>query len=300
MKAVITTKQGSPEFLKLSEIEKPVPKDNEVLIKVQSATVTAGDVILRKSGFFMLILMRILGFKKKKIPGTEFAGTIEKIGTKVTNWKVGDEVYGTTTGLTIGGSAEYICLPQKWRMGVFTKKPVNLSFEEAAATVVGGMTALQLLQKASIQRGNNVLIYGASGSVGSFAVQLAKYFGATVTGVCSTKNIDMVKSLGADHVLDYTKENFKRTLEEATYDVIFDAVGKLKDGKKLLSGNGKYLSVKSMTSESTEKLLKVKELAEEGKIKPFIDKTYSLDKIAEAHEYVERGHKRGNVVITIN
>lgn len=300
MKAIIITKQGSAEFLKLKEIDKPSPKDNEVLIKVQSTTVTAGDVILRKAGFFMLIIMRILGFKKKKTPGTEFAGTIEKIGAKVTDWKVGDEVYGTTTGLTSGGAAEYICLPEKWKMGVFTKKPINFSFEEAAATVVGGMTAFQLLQKAAIQKGDKVLVYGASGSVGSFAVQLAKYFGATVTGICSTKNIDMVKSLGADLVLDYTKGGFKSSLDETTYDVVFDAVGKLKDGKKLLSGNGKYLSVKSMTSETTEKLLKVKEIAEEGKLKPYIDKSYSLEEIVEAHIYVESGHKRGNVVITIN
>ena len=300
MKAVIVTKQGSPEYLKVREIEKPVPKENEVLIKVHSATVTIGDVILRKAGLPMLIVMRILGFKKKKIPGTEFAGTIEKIGSKVTEWKVGDEVFGTTTGLKTGAASEYICLPQKWKKGVFIKKPENFSFNESAATVVGGMTAYQLLKKAPIEQGSKVLIYGASGSVGSYAVQVAKYFGANVTGVCSTKNLEMVKSLGADQVLDYTEKEFRKILEESQYDVVFDAVGKLKNGKSLLDKQGKYLSVKSMTSETTEKLLKVKELAEEGKLKSFIDKTYSLEEIVEAHKYVETGHKRGNVVITIN
>ncbi len=300
MKAAIITKYGNSEFLKIQEVEKPIPKSNEVLIKVYASSVTAGDIIMRKAGFSMRILLKILGFKNKKIPGTEFSGVIEAVGKDVTQYKVGNEVFGTTTGLTVGGASEYICLPETWRKGVFTFKPFNTTFEEAAATVVGGMTALQLLRKATIQRGSKVMIYGASGSVGTFAVQLAKYFGAEVTGVCSTSNFELVRSLGADHVLDYKAEEFSKTLENCSFDIVFDAVGKLANGKKAIKSVEKFISVKSMTSETKDKLDTIKELTEEKKLKTVIDKSFTLDEIVEAHKYVEKGHKRGNVVISIN
>ena len=300
MKAVIVTKQGKPEVLQIQEIEKPTPKDNEVLIKVYATTVTAGDVIMRKAGFSMLLLLRLFGFKKKKIPGTEFSGIIEAVGKNVTKFKVDDEIFGTTTGLAVGGASEYICLPETWKKGVFMTKASNKSFEEAAATVVGGMTALHLLKKAPIQQGTKFLIYGASGSVGTFAVQLVKYFGAEVTAVCSTKNIELVRSLGADKVFDYTSDDFTSILETRSYDVVFDAVGKLKLGKKAVKAGGKYLSVKSMTDETLEKLEKLKEISEEGKLNIIIDKSFTLEEIVEAHRYVEKGHKRGNVIIKVN
>lgn len=300
MKAVIVTKQGNSNFLQIQEIDKPIPKDNEVLIKVYASTVTSGDIIMRKAGIFLLLLLRVLGFHKKKIPGTEFSGIIEAIGKDVTGFQVGDEVFGTTTGLAIGGASEYICLPESWKKGVITKKPSNITFEEAAATVVGGMTALHLLRKATIQQGTKVLIYGASGSVGTFAVQLAKYFGAEVTGVASTKNLDLLRTIGADQVLDYTADNFSEMLTTGSYGVVFDAVGKLKNGKSALKPGGKYLSVKSITNETVEKLEKLREITEERKLKPVIDKSFTLESIVEAHKYVEQGHKRGNVVITIH
>ncbi|MFX0152396.1 MAG: NAD(P)-dependent alcohol dehydrogenase [Candidatus Hodarchaeota archaeon] len=299
MKAIIATKIGSPDYLKLKEVEKPTPKDRGVLIKVHASTVTIGDVIMQKLRFPLWLIFHFFGIKRKKIPGHELAGKIEAIGSGVTKFKVGDQVFGTTSGFSFGANAEYVCLPEEWKEGVLAIKPSNMTYSEAAALPIGGMTALYILRKGNIQSGEKVLIYGASGSVGTFAVQLAKYFGAEVTGVCSTANLDLVKSLGADKVIDYTQEDFAE--HEDTYDVIFDAVRKISEKrcKRSLKKNGVFLSVKSPTSETREKLLFLRELAEAGKLRSVIDRRYPLEKTAEAHRYVGKGHKKGNVVIII-
>ena len=300
MKAIVSTKHGSPEVLQLVEIEKPSPKENEVLIKVHAATVTQGDLMLRKLHPLMYIPMRLFGVRRKRIPGHEFAGKIEAAGAGVTRFKVGDQVFGTTTGLSVGANAEYVCLPEKWEAGVLTTKPDNVSYEEAAALPVGGMTALYILRKGNIRNGQKVLVYGASGSVGTYAVQLARHhFGAEVTGVCSTANVELVKSLGADQVIDYTKEDVMENGQ--IYDVVFDAVGKLSSSQrqKLLVENGVFLTVQSTTREESENIVTIKELAEAGVIKAIIDKRFSLEQVAEAHRYVETGRKKGNVVITV-
>ena len=300
MKAIVCTKHGPPEVLQLKEIEKPKPKENEVLVKVHAATVTQGDVMLRKLHPLMYLPMSLFGVKRKMIPGHEFAGVIESVGTNVKRFKVGDQVFGTTTGLGVGANAEYLCLPEEWETGVLTTKPVNRSYEEAAAIPVGGMTALYILRKGNVQNGQKMLVYGASGSVGTYAVQLAKhYFGAEVTGVCSTANIELVKSLGADRVIDYTKEEV--TQDDPIYDIVFDAVGKFSSSqsKSTLKENGTYLSIRTTTSESIENLMTLKGLAEAGKIKAVIDRCYPLEGVAEAHRYVETGRKKGNVVITV-
>ncbi len=305
MKAVIYKKYGAPDVLELKEIDKPIPKDNEVLIKIFAATVTSGDVRLRSSDFpplFWLPARLIFGlFKpKKKILGHEFSGIIEGKGRNVAKFEIGDEVFGTTTMQNSGSYAEFTCLPEQWKHGVIDLKPTNLNFKEAAALPIGGMTALFLLEKAKISEGKNVLIYGASGSVGSYAVQIAKYFGAPVTGVCGTSNINMVKSLGAAKVIDYKKEDY--TFFNGKFDIVFDAVGKTtkSKAKKVLKKDGVFISVKMLTKEKREHLLRLKELAEKEKLKPFIDSCYQLEDIVSAHEYVDQGHKRGNVVIEIS
>lgn len=300
MKAIVCTKQGSPEVLQLRDVEKPAPLANEVLVRVYASTVTTGDVILRKLHPLLLLPLRLFGVKRKKISGHEFAGEVEAVGIDVKRFKAGDQVFGTTTGLSVGTNAEFVCLPETWDKGVLAIKPANLTYEESAAIPVGGMTALFILQKGNIQFGQKVLVYGASGSVGTFAVQLAKYhYGAEVTGICSAPNAELVKSLGADKVIDYTKENFVQNGQ--TYDVIFDAVGKLTsaDIKNLLADKIHFLSAQSSTNEKVENLMLLKELADAGKIKPVIDKIYPLEKAAEAHRYVETGRKKGNVVITM-
>lgn len=304
MKAVVYKKYGPPNVLEVTEIEKPKPRDNEMLVKIHAATVTSGDVRLRSSDFpplFWLPARLIFGLfnPKKKILGHELAGTIEAIGKNVTKFKVGDSVFGTTTMLKTGSYAEYICLPQEWKNGVVALKPENLSFKEAAALPVGAMTSLFLLEKANLKNGQKVLVYGASGSVGSYAVQLAKLNGAIVTGVCSSSNVEMVKSLGTEKVIDYKKKDFSEGSEK--YDIVFDAVGKTTKAKakKVLNAKGIFVTIKMLTKEKTENLERIKELAEQGKLKAFIDKTFVLDEIVSAHEYVDSGRKRGNVVIEI-
>jgi len=308
MKAVVYKKYGPPNVLQVTEMARPHPKDNEVLVKIHAATVTSGDVRLRSSDFpplFWLPARLIFGlFKpKKKILGHELAGTIEAIGKNVTKFKVGDSIFGTTTMLKTGSYAEYICLPEEWKSGVVALKPENLSFQEAAALPIGAMTAMFLLEKASrslgIKKGQKVLVYGASGSVGSYAVQLAKQEGALVTGVSSGPNIEMVKSLGAEKVVDYKKEDYSEGGEK--YNIVFDAVGKTTKAKakKVLNEEGTFVTIKMLTKEKTENLERIKELAEQEKLKPFIDKTFALDEIVSAHEHVDSGRKRGNVVIDI-
>jgi alcohol dehydrogenase len=299
MRAIVCTKSGPPEVLQLQEVEKPIPDESEVLVKVHASTVTIGDVLLRKMLSPLLWVFSLFGVPRKKIAGHELAGEVEAVGGGVTRFKVGDEVYGTTTGLAYGSNAEYVCLPEEWKMGVLAPKPVNVSYEEAAAIPIGAMTAVDLFRKVEIKPGQTVLVYGASGSVGTYAVQVAKHFGAVVTGVCSAGNMELVRSLGANRVLNYTGPDWPPAGE--TYDVVFDAVRKLpsSQAKALLKEGGTRLTVASPTSEKTEHLLFLKELVEAGALKAVIDRRYPLEETAEAHRYVEDGHKRGNVVITI-
>ena len=322
MKAVICTKYGPPEVLQLKEVPKPIPKDNEVLIKIYATTVTSGDVRIRRFTYptwFWLPGRMMFGLRKprKTIPGDELAGEIESIGRYVTLFKKGDQVFGLNCSFGFGGAnAEYKCLPEDIGIAV---KPANASYEEAAAIPFGGLTALNFLRKADIKPGQKVLIYGASGSVGTYAIQIAKYYQAEVTGVCSSDNLEMVKSIGADNVIDYTKEDFINNGK--TYDVIFDAVMKTSFShcKKSLRQRGIYITVDwplipalwaSLTSSKkiifglgstkSEDLIFLKELFEAVEIKPVIDITYPLDQIVEAHRHVETGHKKGNVVITVS
>lgn len=322
MKAIVYTKYGPPDVLQLKEVEKPVPEKNEILIKIKATTVTAGDIRSRSFTVPRSVWLpaRItLGFSqpKKQILGMELAGEVELVGKEVKRFKEGDQVFAATQ-VGFGSYAEYICLPED---GPVSIKPSNITYEEAAAIPIGARTALFFLRKANVQSGQNVLVYGASGSVGSYAVQLSKYFGAKVTGVCSNANLELVKSLGADKVIDYTAKDFSTTDE--TYDVIFEAVNKslFSDCIKLLKQAGIYINVveplpsirmlwTKLTSnkklilgqnspETFEALEFLKELVEMGRIKAVIDKYYAFEEIVEAHRYVEKGHKKGNVVINM-
>jgi NADPH:quinone reductase-like Zn-dependent oxidoreductase len=323
MKAIVCTKWGSPDVFELKEVEKPTPKDNEVLIRIYTATVIAGDCEMRSLKFPILLrlLMRIgFGFRgpRKKILGQELSGEIESVGKDVKLLKEGDRVFAHT-GFSMGAYAEYICLPEE---GLLAIKPANMTYEEAAAVPVGGLEALHYLRKGNIRSGQKILINGAGGSIGTFAIQLARYFGAEVTGVDSTEKLDMLRSIGADRVIDYTQEDFTKSGQ--TYDVIFDVVGKssFSGSIRSLKQNGRYLLANPRLSQMVrwlwtsiisgkkviggnvsyrpEDLIFLKELIEAGKIKSVIDRRYPLEQIAEAHRYVEKGHKKGNVVITLD
>jgi NADPH:quinone reductase-like Zn-dependent oxidoreductase len=329
MKAIVWTKYGSPDGLQLREVAEPTPKDNEVLIKVHAATASTADTELRKLKLpllFAIPLRLYIGFIKPTritILGTEFAGEIVSAGKDVTQYKPGDQVFGYT-GLGMGTYAEYMCLPEKpsGLASVMTKKPANITYEEAAAVPFGGLEALHSLRKANIQRGQKVLIVGAGGSIGTYAVQLAKHYGAEVTGVDKPGKLEMLRSIGADHVIDYTREDFTKSGQ--IYDVILDTIGKSSFSGSLrsLEENGTYLNanpgllggvrMRSASKRSNKKvipwtagyttsnLLAIKELIEAGTIKPIIDRRYPLEQTAEAHRYVDTGHKKGNVVITLD
>ncbi|MHA2045647.1 MAG: NAD(P)-dependent alcohol dehydrogenase [Candidatus Thorarchaeota archaeon] len=323
MKAIVFEKFGSPEVLQVKDIEKPTPRDDEVLIKVHATTVTRFDCWNRSAtappGFGLLMRLAI-GIRKPKQPilGTELAGEIEKVGKDVTLFKPGDQVFGYL-GMSLGGYVEYKCLPENAVMAI---KPANATFEQAAAVQQGALTALYFLRKVNIQSGQKILIFGASGGVGHFSVQLAKYFGAEVHGICSTSKLEFVKSMGADKVIDYTTEEFDESGEK--YDIIFDTFAKSPFSRCvesleeegiylfatsglprmfrsfLLNRRGSKKSVSGLLEETTEDLIFLRELIEAGKLKVVIDRTYPLEQAAEAHRYVESGKKKGNVIITLD
>jgi NADPH:quinone reductase-like Zn-dependent oxidoreductase len=327
MKAIVWTKYGPPDVLQLQEVAKPTPKEDEVLIRIYATTVTAGDCEQRSLNlpiWYRLIMRLYIGLRKPTritILGMELAGEIESVGKDVKLFKDGDQVFAATGFVGMGACAEYICLPEEPEDGALAMKPANMTYAEAAAVPVGGLEALHFLRQGNIQSGQKVLINGAGGTIGPFAVQLAKYFGAEVTGVDSTGKLDMLRSIGADQVIDYTQEDFTKSGE--TYDIILDVVSKssFSGSIRSLRQNGRYLIAnpgpaqlirgrwtskrsskevifgKSMPK--TEDLIFLKELIEAGKIKSVIDRRYPLEQTAEAHRYVETGHKKGNVVITI-
>ncbi len=304
MKAVICETYGPPEVLEIKEVDKPIPKKNEVLVKIMASAVNSADVRVRAlsaPGFMRVVMRIVLGFTgpRKPILGVVLSGVIEAVGKDVKNFKPGDEIYAST-GFAFGAYAEYIALAEN---KIITLKPTKASFEEAAAILFGGTTALYFLQKAGIgaRQGQKVLVYGASGAVGTAAVQLAKHYGAAVTAVCGENGVELLKSLGADHIVVYTKEDFTQNGE--TYDIIFDAVGKKPKNTCVgsLAGDGKYVTVGGLevSSERKEQLMFLAELFDKGEYKAVIDKTYPLEDIVAAHRYVDQGKKQGNVVVTI-
>lgn len=308
MKAMVTTKYGPPEVLQIQEREKPSPEANEVLVKIHATTVSVGDVRMRSFDVpraQWLIARLFLGFRKPKkdILGMEFAGEVVGVGSDVTKFKVGDRVFASAFWAGLGGYAQYKCIAEDGMLGII---PENMSYEEVVPILGGGVTAAKVLKNRNIQSGQKVLIYGASGNVGTYAVQIAKHFGAEVTGVCSTTNVELVKSLGADFVIDRKKENFADSGEK--YDIVFDAVDKMESSQRKVALNetGVYLNVNKDTGsmgkshDNIEYLVFVEELLRAGKLKSVIDKTYPFEKIPEGHTYVETGRKRGCVVVTVD
>ena len=317
MKAAVYTQYGPPEVLQIKQVEKPMPKKNEILIRIKATAVNSGDCRLRKADPFAVRFIFGLIRPKINILGSVFSGEVERVGDDVNNYKVGDVVFGHTD-MRFGSYAEYICVPDNASIAL---KPTNISHTEVAVIPFGGVTALHFIKKAKIKPGQKVLIIGASGAVGSAAVQIAKSFGANVTGVCSTSNIALVKSIGADKVIDYTKEDFNQNGK--TYDVIFDTVKTIsvsrsiksvdKKGIMILSAaglsemlQGLWISISSkkkvltgVISHKAEDLVFLKDLIEKNKLKSVVDRTYPLEQIAEAHAYVEKGHKKGNVAIEV-
>jgi NADPH:quinone reductase-like Zn-dependent oxidoreductase len=328
MQAVVWTRYGPPDVLELRELEKPTPKEDEVLIRIHATTVTAGDCEMRSLRFpiYLRLAMRlwrgVLRPRKNSIMGTELAGEIEAVGQGVRRFGAGDQVFGSA-GMGFGTNAEYICLPAEpgEMEGTLAEKPANMTYEEAATVPFGGRDALHFLRQGNIQGGQKILINGAGGSIGTFAVQLAKQFGAQVTAVDSTPKLDMLRSIGADHIIDYTKQDFTESGE--IYDVIFDVVGKMSfpHSAKSITQNGTYLLANPLGSQlvrgpwtrmtsskqvimqaaspTIADLVTLRELIEEGKIRTVIDRTYPLEQIVEAHRYVEKGGKLGNVVVTV-
>jgi len=320
MKAAVCRRFGPPEVLQTKMIDKPIPKENEVLVKIHAATVTKFDCWIRSSSRMFRFLMRLvtgIRFPKDTLLGTELAGDIEAVGKDVTSFNIGDQIFAYL-GMRMGAYAEYICLQEE---SVMATKPINMTYDEAAAVQQGALSALYFLRMTNIQRGQKILIYGASGGVGLFTVQLAKYFGAEVTGVCSTTKIDLVRSMGADKIVDYKKEDFTKSGE--IYDIIFDTIGTspFSGSVRSLKNGGIYLfvtygilrsirarvhnltsskkTVSKIVEETTDDLLFIKNLIEEGKLRVAIDRRFPLDQAAEAHRYVETGRKKGNVIITI-
>jgi len=327
MKAIVWTAYGPPDVLRLQDVEKPVPRDNEVLIRIRAASVTAGDCEQRNLKLPLLLSLPMRAYVGLRRPqritilGMDLAGEIESVGKDVKLFKKGDPVFATTGFVNMGAYAEYICLPEDHRDVALAKKPTNMTYREAAGVPTGGLEALSFLRKGNIQNGQQVLINGAAGTIGTFAVQLAKYFGAEVTAVDSTEKLEILRSIGADHVIDYTQENFTKSGQE--YDVVFDVVGKSSFSGSLrsLTKNGRYLLANpglskilrgpwisltgnkkvifGATDQNTEDLIYLKQLIEAGKIKSVIDRSYPLEQTAEAHRYVETGAKKGNVIITV-
>jgi NADPH:quinone reductase-like Zn-dependent oxidoreductase len=304
MKAVICTKYGPPEVLRIDRVKKPVPKHNEILIKVMASAVNSGDIRVRGlvvEGFLKIVMRFVLGFTKPRKPilGTVFSGIVEQVGRSVQDFKIGDGVFGAT-GFNFGTYAEYIALSEK---SVVTLKPSNATFEEAAAIPFGGQTAIYFLEKAKIAGRTNpkVLIYGATGAVGTAAIQVAKHYNAEVTAVCSENGVNLVREIGAHKIILYNKEDFTKSVEK--FDIIFDAVGKIskKQCAHLLNKDGKYVTVGGLqvAAERKEQLELLRELFEKGKYKATIDRTYTIDEIVEAHRYVDTGRKKGNVVLKI-
>jgi NADPH:quinone reductase-like Zn-dependent oxidoreductase len=318
MRAAVYNRYGPPDVVHVADVETPVPKDNEVLVRIHATTICAADWRLRKADPFLVRMFNGLRRPKRHILGAEFAGTIESVGKKVTRFRAGDDVFGNT-GFKFGAHAEYICVPEDRALET---KPHNMTHEEAAAVTFGAVSALSFLRRAKIQTGQHVLIYGASGSVGTFAVQLAKHFGAHVTGVCSTANVALVKSLGADAVVDYTREDFSRA--GRVYDMVFDTVGKsgFSRSMKSIKRGGVYVLVAGPLLASTLGWLWAaiagsarivggvasladgdmaffKALIERGQMRTVIDRRYPLEEIVEAHRYAEAGHKKGHVVILL-